>query len=86
MIVHANQKEEDAAREEWFATIDVRRREREAKEAKKKEQEKFVVHPRLGSGLINSSADSTGNGGIFQRSKAERRIRRNHDLKTIFSI
>ncbi|KAL6713873.1 hypothetical protein ACLMJK_008367 [Lecanora helva] len=41
MIKHASQKEEDAARAEWFATIDVRRREREALEAKKKEQEKF---------------------------------------------
>ena len=43
MIAHASQKEEDAAREEWFATIDVRRHEREAKEEKKKEQEKLVV-------------------------------------------
>ena len=39
MILHASQEAEDAAREEWFATLDVRRREREVKEAKKKEQE-----------------------------------------------
>ena len=44
MIAHASQKEEDAAREEWFATLDVRRREREALEARKKEQEKFVAY------------------------------------------
>ena len=48
MIAHASQKEEDAAREEWFATLDVRRREREALEAKKKEQEKSVAYICLG--------------------------------------
>jgi COX assembly protein 1 len=41
MIAHASQKEEDAAREEWFATLDQRRQDREAKELKKKESEKF---------------------------------------------
>ncbi|KAL8900009.1 MAG: hypothetical protein Q9192_001296 [Flavoplaca navasiana] len=41
MIAHASQQEQDAAREEWFATRDERRKEREAKEARKKEQEKF---------------------------------------------
>ncbi|KAL8783141.1 MAG: hypothetical protein Q9213_004833 [Squamulea squamosa] len=41
MISHASQQEQDAAREEWFATRDQRRKEREVKEAKRKEQEKF---------------------------------------------
>lgn len=41
MIQYATQGEQDAAREEWFATRDVRRKEREAKEEKRKEQEKF---------------------------------------------
>ena len=41
MVSHATQAEQDAAREEWFATRDVRIRQREEKEKKKKEQEKF---------------------------------------------
>lgn len=41
MVSHATQHEQDAAREEWFATRDVRQREREQKEKRKKEQEKF---------------------------------------------
>lgn len=41
MIQYATQDEQDAAREEWFATRDLRRKEREAKEEKRKEQEKF---------------------------------------------
>lgn len=41
MLQYANQAEQDAARDEWFATRDVRRKEREAKEEKRKEQEKF---------------------------------------------
>lgn len=41
MVVHATQQEQDAAREEWFATVDVRARQREEKEKKRKEQEKF---------------------------------------------
>jgi COX assembly protein 1 len=41
MLQYANQAEQDAAREEWFATHDLRRRERDAKEEKRKEQEKF---------------------------------------------
>jgi len=41
MIAHASQEEEDAAREEWFATLDQRRKDREANELKKKESEKF---------------------------------------------
>lgn len=41
MVAHATQKEQDAAREEWFATMDLRRREREAAEAKKRDGEKF---------------------------------------------
>lgn len=41
MIRFATQQEQDAAREEWFATMDKRREEREAKERKRLEQEKF---------------------------------------------
>lgn len=41
MIAHASQEEEDAAREEWFATLEDRKRDRMAKEMKKVEQEKF---------------------------------------------
>ena len=41
MLVHATQHEQDAAREEWFATRGQRMQEREAKERKKAEQEKF---------------------------------------------
>jgi COX assembly protein 1 len=41
MIAHASQQEQDAAREEWFATMDLRKKEREEKEKKKRESEKF---------------------------------------------
>jgi COX assembly protein 1 len=41
MISHATQAEQDAAREEWFATRLKRQKEREAKEQRRKEQEKF---------------------------------------------
>jgi len=41
MIRYATQEEQDRARKEWFETIDVRRKERELKEVKRKEQEKF---------------------------------------------
>ncbi|KXT05735.1 hypothetical protein AC578_1056 [Pseudocercospora eumusae] len=41
MMQYATQAEQDAAREEWFATIDKRKEERDAKEAKRKEDEKF---------------------------------------------
>lgn len=41
MMQYATQAEQDAAREEWFATIDKRREEKERKEIKKKEDEKF---------------------------------------------
>ncbi len=41
MISHATQEEQDEAREQWFATRDKRRDEREAKERKRKEQEKL---------------------------------------------
>ena len=41
MIFHAGQKEQDAAREEYFATSDQRRAEREEKERKKVDAEKF---------------------------------------------
>ena len=40
MVAHASQKEQDAAREEWFATMDDRRKAREEKEKKKVEAEK----------------------------------------------
>jgi len=41
MMKYANQGEQDAARQEWFATMDQRREEREKKEVKRKEDEKF---------------------------------------------
>ncbi|PQE18840.1 Cytochrome c oxidase biogenesis protein [Rutstroemia sp. NJR-2017a WRK4] len=41
MVTHATQSEKDAAREEWFATRLQRQKEREAKEARRKEQERF---------------------------------------------
>jgi COX assembly protein 1 len=41
MITHATQAEQDAAREEWFATRLKRQKEREVKEARRKEQERF---------------------------------------------
>lgn len=37
MMTHATQKEQDAAREEWFATMDERRKKREEEERKKQE-------------------------------------------------
>ncbi|KAI9719418.1 MAG: hypothetical protein M1812_003489 [Candelaria pacifica] len=41
MVGHATQHNQDAAREEWFATRLERQRLREEKERKRKEQEKF---------------------------------------------
>jgi COX assembly protein 1 len=41
MMRYATQAEQDAARAEWFATIDERRIQREQKEAKRVEDEKF---------------------------------------------
>lgn len=41
MTSYATQEEQDAAREEWFATIDVRIRQREEDEKKRKEQDKL---------------------------------------------
>ncbi len=41
MVGHATREEQDLARAEWFATRDERRREREEKEVKRKEQERF---------------------------------------------
>ncbi|KAB2576117.1 hypothetical protein BFW01_g7105 [Lasiodiplodia theobromae] len=41
MVAHATQEEQDRAREEWFATRELRKREREEKERKRIEQEKF---------------------------------------------
>ena len=41
MVQHASQKEQDAAREEWFATMDLRRLEKEEKQRQKAEAEKF---------------------------------------------
>ena len=37
MVTHATQKEHDAAREEWFATMEERRRLRLEEERKKEE-------------------------------------------------
>ena len=41
MVQYASQKEQDAAREEWFATMDLRRLEMEDKKRQKAEAEKF---------------------------------------------
>lgn len=41
MIQYASQKEHDAAREEWLATMELRRHELEEKGRKKAEDEKF---------------------------------------------
>ncbi|KAG9249340.1 cytochrome c oxidase biogenesis protein Cmc1 like-domain-containing protein [Calycina marina] len=41
MVAHATPAEQDAAREEWFATRMERAREREKREERRKEQEKF---------------------------------------------
>lgn len=41
MISHATQAEQDAAREEWFSLRLQRQRERETKEERRKEQERF---------------------------------------------
>ncbi|KAF6237633.1 hypothetical protein HO173_004523 [Letharia columbiana] len=41
MIQYASQKEQDAAREEWFANMDLRRLEMEEKRRQKVEAEKF---------------------------------------------
>ena len=41
MIAHANRREEDLAREEWFLTRGVRQREREERERLRVEQEKW---------------------------------------------
>lgn len=41
MVQHASREEQDAAREEWFATMDLRRLEMEEKKRQKAEAEKF---------------------------------------------
>ncbi|KAK5121107.1 hypothetical protein LTR85_005591 [Meristemomyces frigidus] len=41
MMQYANQGEHDAAREEWFATMDKRKEERDKKEEKRKKDEVF---------------------------------------------
>lgn len=41
MKLYATREEQDAAREEWFATTDKRKEEREAKERKRLVDEKF---------------------------------------------
>ncbi|KJX99129.1 hypothetical protein TI39_contig372g00013 [Zymoseptoria brevis] len=41
MLQHATQAEHDAAREEWFNTIEERKGQREEKERKRAEDEKF---------------------------------------------
>ena len=75
MIAHASQKEEDAAREEWFATIDVRRQEREEKEIKKKEQEK-LVKSLLKEEASNTATGFGASGGICPIKKGRSRRRR----------
>jgi len=42
MLAHATQEEHDRAREDWFATRMERARERERKERRKLEQERFL--------------------------------------------
>lgn len=41
MMLHATQEEHDAARTEWFATIEQRQEEREKRAEKRKKDEKF---------------------------------------------
>ena len=41
MVSYATQEEQDAAREEWFATIDERVRQREEDEIRRKENKKL---------------------------------------------
>jgi COX assembly protein 1 len=41
MAVHATAEEQDRAREEWFVTMEERRKKREEKELKRREQEQF---------------------------------------------
>ena len=41
MVQYASQKEQDAAREEWFATMDLRRHESEERKRQKADAEKF---------------------------------------------
>ena len=41
MAVHATVEEQDRAREQWFTTMEERRRKREEKEQKRQEQEQF---------------------------------------------
>lgn len=41
MVSYATLKEQDAAREEWFASSDERIRQKEENEKKRKKQEKF---------------------------------------------
>lgn len=41
MVQYASRKEQDAAREEWFATMDLRRLQREEKKRQNAEAEKF---------------------------------------------
>jgi COX assembly mitochondrial protein 1 len=41
MLQFATREEQDRAREQWFATRELRKKEKEEKERKKKEQEEF---------------------------------------------
>jgi COX assembly mitochondrial protein 1 len=41
MMQHATQEEQDRAREEWFATRDLRKKERAEEQEKLKEKKKF---------------------------------------------
>lgn len=67
MVAHATQAEQDAAREEWFGLRLKRQKDREAKEARKREQEKFH---REWWGL--PQADREGDKGREVMRKAER--------------
>lgn len=77
MVAHATQEEQDRAREEWFATRELRRQEREEKEKKRKEAEKFhrewwgldeqgrriLEKPGGGVGRVGSERGEQGGGG-----------------------
>lgn len=62
MISYATQEEQDAAREEWFATIDERIQQRDEKEKRRKEQGKlrdewFSLPPTSDEGQEGKSRD-----------------------------
>ncbi|KAJ9152106.1 hypothetical protein NKR23_g2672 [Pleurostoma richardsiae] len=67
MKAHATQAEEDAAREEWFSQRLERQRQREAKERRKLEQQKFL---REWWGLPENERDAA------RRREAEEKLKR----------